>query len=222
MRRVARILSAALAAASLLLFVAVLCLWPRTTRLMDTVSFLTHSDTQYSAGTCPHALFFSVGHNLAATQDPHDPQKTKLGWSFSSLAPGSTRSYSWSEDLPSSGTSNYSEGIVGHTAVIVGSGPDRNRLGFGWQSATSAVPRPPYTAGAGTVTVSYKNLAIPLWFVGADLIIWPVVFLTRQMRRRRRVRLGHCLQCGYDLRASSSRCPECGTPVPNPSLEVGS
>jgi predicted Zn-ribbon and HTH transcriptional regulator len=27
----------------------------------------------------------------------------------------------------------------------------------------------------------------------------------------RRIRPSHCLICGYDLRESSQRCPECGT-----------
>jgi hypothetical protein len=58
------------------------------------------------------------------------------------------------------------------------------------------------------------------WFVVAGMplwLAWPVVaWLTYRrfvvlIRRRRRKTKGLCAVCGYDLRESPRRCPECGT-----------
>ncbi len=52
---------------------------------------------------------------------------------------------------------------------------------------------------------------LPLWiptllFVSTLCVAsWPL------RRRRKRKKLGLCVKCGYDLRASQERCPECGT-----------
>jgi hypothetical protein len=40
--------------------------------------------------------------------------------------------------------------------------------------------------------------------------IMPTLALRRIMQRKRRTRTNHCARCGYDLRASPERCPECG------------
>jgi hypothetical protein len=55
-------------------------------------------------------------------------------------------------------------------------------------------------------------LAIPYWLVMA---IWVLLFAGtlasyRPWLRRFRRRRGLCTRCGYDLRGSTNRCPECG------------
>lgn len=61
--------------------------------------------------------------------------------------------------------------------------------------------------------------AVPVWFPLLLCLALPSCWLARQCRLRSR-RLRHCcLQCGYDLRASKERCPECGAPIPADGTE---
>jgi hypothetical protein len=55
------------------------------------------------------------------------------------------------------------------------------------------------------------NLVVPFWFLTAVWLVPPLLWVARRNKIRRRRRNNLCVTCGYDLRASSGRCPECGT-----------
>ncbi len=59
----------------------------------------------------------------------------------------------------------------------------------------------------------YWNLAIPFWIPVSLFSIILLPSLVQSYRRRKRKKLGLCLKCGYDLRGSTKRCPECNTPI---------
>jgi hypothetical protein len=63
---------------------------------------------------------------------------------------------------------------------------------------------------------SLWNLRVPYWFVSAALLVPPAAWVVATRRARRMRRGGRCAACGYDLRASEGRCPECGLPFPSP------
>ena len=81
-----------------------------------------------------------------------------------------------------------------------------NAWGFGLSWATIK-----YTSGMVQTTTAWS---VPLWLVATLCAILPATALARRRRRSGRVAGGYCVRCGYDLRATPARCPECGTLVP--------
>ena len=113
--------------------------------------------------------------------------------------------------------------------VLEVEGPVRGRVLPGWEYFQSPLPRRwPVGAGAmgfaayrGQVThfvrlppSTVRGVAVPHWFLATLFSIVPGAWVVRRrsdVLARRRADAGLCARCGYDLRATPGRCPECGT-----------
>ena len=80
-----------------------------------------------------------------------------------------------------------------------------------------AVSRPPAPGSHDVVIGTLRYLRMPYWLLILTTGILPFAYFVRAGLLRRQQRLarskGLCRQCGYDLRASKERCPECGTAI---------
>jgi hypothetical protein len=66
-----------------------------------------------------------------------------------------------------------------------------------------------------TLRIDYVAARVPCWALFVCFGLIPALQLLTHGRRLvgRRLELGLCTGCGYDLRASQGRCPECGQPI---------
>jgi len=95
--------------------------------------------------------------------------------------------------------------------VDLGSGSWR---GVAWQRG--AMSKAPTTQSRGVMStplVPYRSVSVPWYYLFVPLAILPGAWAIAWWRRRELRRPGLCKVCGYDMRATPGRCPECGTRV---------
>jgi hypothetical protein len=77
--------------------------------------------------------------------------------------------------------------------------------GFGFARANTQV-----TTVSAATGVLCDLLTVPYWFVTMVCAAPMAGRLAMRKLAANRLRCGHCLACGYDLRATPLQCPECG------------
>ena len=76
--------------------------------------------------------------------------------------------------------------------------------------AVVADPGDPVFAWDGPITLG-GTFFLPLWWPLVLGLPLPLIAMARWAHARRRLSYGLCVICGYNLRATPDRCPECGT-----------
>ncbi len=195
MKRAARISYRLLTALSLLLLLATAGVWVRSYWVSDRLTwddwpadlaFLDEKDILCSRGGIRFAALRFLASNIVTPADAHFQRDRKPAMEYPA--------YRFYFDGGSS------------------SKPHRYAaLGFEWIPETTT-PWP----DVGNIGLRIRALTLPLYFPCLLFAILPAHYVLRVRRRRRiarRVALGCCIACGYDLRASRGRCPECGKAV---------
>jgi hypothetical protein len=77
---------------------------------------------------------------------------------------------------------------------------------FEWRTLGFKYENDRFPPGVGR----HLHVGVPYWPFMLATGVLPFRWTKTHLRRRR----GLCLNCGYDLRASKDRCPECGTLIP--------
>jgi hypothetical protein len=181
-------------AVGLLGFLATIALWTTASWFLHTIAYVWPDGSTVVVTSGPHDLTFT-----------HSPDAGvyvqlvggRIGFNAISLRYGEDIMLNL-DNVKQLSTETFSlQGSVTITLPY----PDRGLRGFLGFSRSRAI------------SSSQTSYTIPFWFIVLLFAIWPAVRVARWVRRCRRYTAGRCQVCGYDLRATPDRCPECGTVV---------
>jgi hypothetical protein len=97
------------------------------------------------------------------------------------------------------GTSGYAIDAIDYERYW----PKTRYVGFGTEGSVHCLP------GNG---VKLTRTTAPFWAIMLAGLVAPFFWVVRRIQRMRRAEFA-CVGCGYDLRASSGECPECGAAI---------
>ena len=177
---------------SLAACLAVAVLWARSGTAFDELRYASLArgrSAWFACGACSAAgrVFFGT-ETRRAPAGAVDPGPGGMGLQFRT-ATGNDRLRSW-----------------GTPYLMLMGRHGRDRLGF----ATLRMDDIP----AGGELHSARGLMVPHWVLFGLFATPPALWALRERSRRRATRRGLCPSCGYDLRATPGRCPECGMTTP--------
>jgi hypothetical protein len=203
-RRLARILLNTATAVSLTLALTVSSLWLRSYRAGDVVS-LTHNIRNPSTLTqTTYALGIGNGYLRVSTY-----RSTTDGWMVQ-------RRLDWSQGLPHEQPGRHLRLTRDSPQVAVPFAPETPWLGVARFEQVDRQTNPRPTPSTETHDRRFLWVRFRTLLIATGLL--PALRLAALFRRRHRARtrhhLGLCPTCGYDLRATPARCPECGYAPP--------
>lgn len=121
---------------------------------------------------------------------------------FAFRSAGGTMRFHWNYTRP--------PGARGGSIGSMWADAEPNRAGFASNVAPTGQIAP-----TGKPWARQGTVAAPHWFVIVLSAVLPGLWFHRRRRAGYGSRRGLCRSCGYDLRATPDRCPECGA-VPEP------
>ena len=192
MRRLLRWAFNFAAVVSALLFVATCLLWVRSYRRFDRCIVCRlasggKNEDFFELGSLNNRLWFYVEFDRRPQEEPAVQWVTQVVGSKG----------------PFRSLSRYDAAVM--ITRVYGGG---QFAGFGLTAGTYVgMTRPP--PFAQTVTV-VRAAIVPHWSVAVAASLFPAALLWHRLLTSRRRRVGYCPSCGYDLRVTPDRCPECG------------